>query len=85
MNVARTPAPKHSIAYLHFLAEKRKLERDGEEERMDIDNDDGDGRESKRKKMKNVGLATKTRMPPTASETFVQVLAEFGKGDGVPV
>jgi chromatin structure-remodeling complex subunit RSC1/2 len=26
VNVARPPAPKHSLAYLHFLASKRKNE-----------------------------------------------------------
>lgn len=29
LNVAHAPAPKYSLAYLHFLAMKRKAEREG--------------------------------------------------------
>lgn len=35
LNVAHSPTPKYSLAYLHFLATKRKQERPGS---MDVDN-----------------------------------------------
>ncbi|KIK92078.1 hypothetical protein PAXRUDRAFT_830304 [Paxillus rubicundulus Ve08.2h10] len=36
LNIARTPAPKHSLAYLHFLAKKRKGQ-EAPSEAIDVD------------------------------------------------
>lgn len=37
MNTARTPPPQHSLAYLHFLAMKRKKELGTGSDAMDVD------------------------------------------------
>jgi len=37
MNAARTPPPRHSLAYLHFLATKRKKEFAAGSDIMDVD------------------------------------------------
>lgn len=38
LNVARPPAPRHSLAYLHFLASKRG--REGKEDEVDVGSED---------------------------------------------
>ncbi|KAH7909756.1 hypothetical protein BJ138DRAFT_1154503 [Hygrophoropsis aurantiaca] len=58
MNVARTPAPKYSLAYLHFLATKRK-QKSEETDAMDIDG--GDATSIKRQRI---------TVPPTVTETM---------------
>lgn len=43
MNTARTPAPQHSLAYLHFLATKRKKELGADSGIMDVDSEAATG------------------------------------------
>ncbi|KAH7925669.1 hypothetical protein BV22DRAFT_416009 [Leucogyrophana mollusca] len=62
MNVARTPAPKHSLAYLHFLATKRKQESD-RANAMDVDGEAAP--DTKRQRI---------RVPPTATDTLKAAL-----------
>ncbi|KAG2066762.1 hypothetical protein BDR04DRAFT_1106215 [Suillus decipiens] len=59
MNTARTPPPQHSLAYLHFLATKRKKELGAGSDAMDVDGD--------------TGLSDRQRIvaPPTVTE-FLQ-------------
>lgn len=61
MNMARAPAPKHSLAYLHFLATQRK--RETSEDRMEVDED---SHSAKRRRIEHV--------PPTVTETLRAVL-----------
>lgn len=73
LNVSRIPPAKHSLAYLHFLAMKRKREeqKDGEgEQATNNENGDGGGGEdqsdlgaNKRPKVENeVRLTTREMM-----------------------
>jgi chromatin structure-remodeling complex subunit RSC1/2 len=39
MNIARTPPPQHSMAYLHFLATKRKKELGAGSDAMNVDDE----------------------------------------------
>ncbi|KAG1814375.1 uncharacterized protein BJ212DRAFT_1482112 [Suillus subaureus] len=59
MNTARTPPPQHSLAYLHFLATKRKKELDVGSDAMDVDGDAA-----------SIGLSSRqhTVAPPTVNE-----------------
>jgi chromatin structure-remodeling complex subunit RSC1/2 len=49
MNVARPPAPKYSLAYLHFLATKRKQENEG-----------GDGEVAKKQRLQAAPTVTES-------------------------
>ena len=59
MNVARTPPPRHSLAYLHFLATKQKNEVVAGSDTMDIDGELPSPGPPKRRR---------TVAPPTISE-----------------
>lgn len=67
VNVARPSTPKHSLAYLHFLASKRKQESAGgdSDHAMDIDADSI--RPDKRPRV---------YVPPTVSETLRAVFSD---------
>ena len=67
IQIARTPAPKHSLTYLHFLATKRKQESE------DADSMDVDGESSTHGKRK------RTPVPPTVTETLAAVLKDMSK------
>ena len=64
MNVARPAKPKHSLAYLHFLATKRKAADfaagDGESA-MNVDEDESGPATSRRRKVKNVSVTEMLR------------------------
>lgn len=62
MNAARPPQPKHSLAYLHFLAMKRKKEKEGTNGSMDVDT------ETEKRRF---------QAPPTVRETLGSLLAEM--------
>lgn len=63
MNVARPPAPKHSLAYLHFLAMKRKREEEGGDSSQPVDVE-GEPPQPKRQ-----------RAPPTVMESIQTALS----------
>ena len=75
INAARPSAPKHSLAYLHFLASKRKRDAAVNEDAMDVDVDEtstvGDDGRSKR---------TKAPVLTTVSESLKEVALRFGGG-----
>ncbi|KAG2134592.1 uncharacterized protein EDB93DRAFT_842565 [Suillus bovinus] len=58
MNIARTPAPQHSLAYLHFLATKRKKELDAGSDAMNVDGEASAG----------LSIRQRTVAPPTVTE-----------------
>jgi len=64
LSVARTPAPRYSLQYLHWLAAKRKGVND---EDMDVD-DEEQGR----------GKRARGSVKATATETVEKLLAEMG-------
>ncbi|OJA10610.1 hypothetical protein AZE42_09931 [Rhizopogon vesiculosus] len=65
MNVAQTPPPRHSLAYLHFLATKRKNELTTGSDAMDVDGEASSSGSSKRQR---------TVAPPTVSEILQATL-----------
>ncbi|KAG1741799.1 uncharacterized protein EDB91DRAFT_315460 [Suillus paluster] len=65
MNSARTPPPLHSLAYLHFLATKRKKELATGSDTMDVDGEATSTGPSKRQR---------TVAPPTVSEILQATL-----------
>jgi chromatin structure-remodeling complex subunit RSC1/2 len=65
LSVARTPAPRYSLQYLHWLAAKRKGVDD--EDMMDVD-----GEEQGR------GKRARGSVKATATETVEKLLAEMG-------
>lgn len=74
LNVARSPAPKQSLAYLHFLAMKRKQEQDPthnegirDPDAMDVDGEP-DSTSHKRRK---------TAVRPTVTETMTTVFIDM--------
>ncbi|EGN94159.1 hypothetical protein SERLA73DRAFT_96993 [Serpula lacrymans var. lacrymans S7.3] len=69
MNIPRPPEPKHSLAYLHFLASKKKNEAISNDNGMDVD-DDLPEAPAKRQCVK---------VPPTVTATLHSVLAEMTK------
>lgn len=69
VNAARPPQPKHSLAYLHFLAMKRKKEKESAENGMDVD---AEAEAEKRRRF---------QAPPTARETLGALLAEMPPSD----
>ncbi|KAH7884088.1 hypothetical protein F5I97DRAFT_1813837 [Phlebopus sp. FC_14] len=62
-NIARPPAPKHSLAYLHFLAQKRKEKTESTPDAMDVDNSQPSAAKKQR-----------TSVPPTVSEMMRSAL-----------
>ncbi|KIJ60553.1 hypothetical protein HYDPIDRAFT_117086 [Hydnomerulius pinastri MD-312] len=70
LSIARTPAPKHSLAYLHFLAKKRK-EREGASESMDVD----DAQTMSTKKRRITVPSTVTEMMKSALDSISDQLA----------
>ena len=62
MNVAPPPAPKYSLAYLHFLATKGKKE-----------SDRANGRDSNPEVVKR----QRSQVPPTVTESLSALLAEM--------
>jgi chromatin structure-remodeling complex subunit RSC1/2 len=64
LNVAHPPAPKYSLAYLHFLATKRKKEKEG------ADNMDVDHEAAKRQRL---------QAPPTVTESLSTLFADMSQ------
>ncbi|KIM81769.1 hypothetical protein PILCRDRAFT_821115 [Piloderma croceum F 1598] len=64
LNVAHPPAPKYSLAYLHFLATKRKKEKE------DADNMDVDHEAAKKQRL---------RTPPTVTESLSTLFADMSR------
>ena len=63
LNVAHPPAPKYSLAYLHYLAKKRKRESEGA--------DSNDSNE--------VAKRQRLQAPPTVTESLSTLLAEMSQ------
>ena len=61
VNVAHPPTPKYSLAYLHFLALKRK-QQNGSGEEMDED--------------EVAAKRRRSRAPPTVTETLKAILTD---------
>ena len=66
ISVARTPPPRHSLTYLHFLATKQKNELTAGSGAMDIDSEAPPTGPSKRQR---------TVAPPTVSEILQATLS----------
>ena len=69
LNVARRPAPRYSLQYLHWLATKRKKADDDEEEEdsMEVDNPEGDVKRAR------------SLVKPTATEIVDKLLMDMGE------
>jgi len=71
LNTARPAQPKYSMAYLQFMAQKRKVQCDGGTA-MDVDmNADGDCDVSAKR--------ARTAVLPTVTETLAQILKEVSQ------
>jgi len=67
LNMSRPNGPRHSLAYLQFLAAKRRKNSESENN-VEVENhENGDGRTSKRARIS---------VPPTVTETMQQVWKE---------
>ena len=66
LNVARPPAPRYSITYLHFLASKRKKKDERDENAMEVDAEEG--LEAKR-----------TKVVPSVTESLVELATEIAR------
>ncbi|KAF8588485.1 hypothetical protein K439DRAFT_1384573 [Ramaria rubella] len=80
IDVARTPAPQHSLKYLHYLAKRKKeekLDRRKQEEEEDIEvHEDADGDSSRYKKRR------RTERQPRMTDTLAALWASVSKEEG---
>lgn len=67
IDVARTPAPRHSLTYLHYLAMQRKRKQD---------DSDTDGLSNKSARMH---MVAKRRMTDQLNEIWAEVMGERRK------
>ncbi len=66
LNVARRPAPRHSLQYLHWLATKRK-KADDDEDGMEVDDPEGCVKQSR------------SLVKPTATEIVDKLLMDVSE------